>query len=143
MSKNRETSRLSYALLVKSGKLKGNQARIIERLIESGPATSGEVLGAMGIHNVNAWRARFTELNARGMLREVTVRPCKVSGRQAIVWEFSGRDKPLETSKGAKAKGTAKQWKEIASGAIAVLHAAGVTAPEVGSLVTKAKALGL
>jgi hypothetical protein len=95
----RDTSRASYDRLVAEGSLKGKQKRIMDLLIEMGTATSGEVL--VGVSNVNAWRGRFTELQQRGLIREVAVRPCKISGRECIVWAPTGRDKPLDAKAGA------------------------------------------
>lgn len=93
----RGTSRAAYEHLVKTGALKGKQHQIMRELIVRGDATSGEVLAQFrGIRNVNAWRGRFTELQQRGLIREVAVRPCKISGRECIVWAPTGRDKPLD-----------------------------------------------
>lgn len=98
----RDTSRASYRRLVAGGSLKGKQQQIMHVLIGLGDATSGEVLARIdGISNVNAWRGRFTELQQRGLIREVAVRPCKISGRECIVWAPTGRDKPLDAQAGA------------------------------------------
>lgn len=108
----RQTSREAYEALVASGKLKGAQERVLASIVRYGASTSGEILAKMEIANVNAWRARFTELQARGLISETTVRPCKVTGRNAIVWDYTGRTKPLDVKKGHRVDG--KAWKEIA-----------------------------
>lgn len=90
----RETSIESYKLLVESGALRGKQAQALEAIIKRGPATSAEIIQTLGA-NVNLWRARFTELQARGLITEVGTRKCSVTGRTALVWQYSGRTKPL------------------------------------------------
>jgi hypothetical protein len=96
-----------------SGALLGNQARALEAVIDYGPATSGEII-ARGIGvaaNVNLWRARFTELAGRGLIREIGQRACTITGRTALVWEFTGRAKPLDLTRGRKI--TAIQRKRV------------------------------
>ncbi|HUS27589.1 MAG TPA: hypothetical protein VMZ53_03750 [Kofleriaceae bacterium] len=90
-----ETSRESYRILIESGKLRGKQAQALEAVMRHGPATSGEIIQTLGT-NVNLWRARFTELQGKGLIVEVGQRKCTVTGRSAIVWQYSGRTKPLE-----------------------------------------------
>lgn len=93
-------------------------------LVKLGASTSGEVLSYLGgidggIDNINAWRARFTELAQRGLIREVAVRTCRISGRECIVWAPTGRDKPLAegTGTGGKVALSARkrgQWQSCA-----------------------------
>lgn len=98
----RDTSRAAYLNLCATGQLKGKQEQIMRVLIGLGDATSGEVLDRIdGIRNVNAWRGRFTELQQRGLIREVAVRACRISGRECIVWAPTGRDKPLDAKAGS------------------------------------------
>lgn len=101
----RDTSRASFHQLAASGDLVGKQRSILEHLSIHGAATSGEVIDALSkrlpIRNVNAWRGRFTELQQRGLIREVSVRACKISGRECIVWAPTGRDKPLDAKAGS------------------------------------------
>ncbi len=99
------TSRTAYQELLASGKLRGQQARVLARLVATPRQTSGEILFAMNIRNVNAWRARFTELQARGLIREVAQRKCEVSGRLSLVWEYSGRAQPLALKNGHRVAG--------------------------------------
>jgi len=98
----RETSIAAYAQLVESKQLVGKQRQVMAALIERGRATSGEVLADLAVTNTNAWRARFTELAARGMIREVGERRCEITGRLCIVWEATNRTKPLDRARGAR-----------------------------------------
>lgn len=115
----RETSREAYRQLLESGELPKRQADALAALIEHGPATSAEIIVRYlpnGL-NVNLWRARFTELAARGLIEEVDSRRCKVTGRTALVWQYSGRTQPLA----AKHRTSAKAWKAIAERACKLL----------------------
>lgn len=91
----RETSLEAYTQMVESGKLRGKQAEALAAIMKHGPATSAEIIQRLGT-NVNLWRARFTELAARGLITEVGSRKCTVTGRTALVWLWSGRTKPLK-----------------------------------------------
>jgi hypothetical protein len=114
----RKTSREAYHYLVDSNLLRGKQARVIDRLV-LGDATSGEVVASLAewspddrsLGNVNAWRARFTELQERGLIVEAGERECAITGRRAIVWRFTGRTKPLKRT---RVKRGAKAWKALA-----------------------------
>jgi hypothetical protein len=129
----KRTSRLAYEGLVASGQLKGKCQRYLSALIEHGPATSGEVIAEISsrdyiMRNVNAERGRFTELQARGLIRQIGERPCKISGRLCIVWAPTGRDTPLDegrkhvaTSRAAEWQESARQWRLIADRAIDVI----------------------
>lgn len=111
----RTTSREAYEHLVMSGELLGKQARIMDRLTTVGDATSGEVLAALKVRNVNAWRARFTELQARGLIVEVGTRRCAVSGRTCVVWHATDRTKPMDVRRGARGQRGDGAWREIAA----------------------------
>lgn len=102
MTATAETSRAAYEQLVASGQLRERAAKIMDTLINLGPSTSGEVLDALGIRNVNAWRARFTELQGRGLIVEHGTRVCKVGGRVCVVWRPTGRTKPLALRRGTR-----------------------------------------
>jgi hypothetical protein len=115
----RKTSREAYEHLVDSNLLRGKQSLIIRHLVVLGDATSGEAIDAIAaerpddrsLRNVNAWRARFTELQARGLIVEAGERECAVTGRRAIVWRFTGRTKPLKVT---RVRRGAKAWKALA-----------------------------
>jgi hypothetical protein len=91
----RETSRESYKLLLESGKLPDAQGTILSAIVAKPNSTSGEICHELKLENVNAWRARFTELQARGLIVESGTRKCLVSGRTTLTWVYSGRTKPL------------------------------------------------
>jgi hypothetical protein len=118
MTTTRKTSLEAYDHLVDSKLLRGKQALII-RWLAIGDATSGEVIQGLGktypddrsLRNVNAWRARFTELQERGLIVEAGERECAITGRRAIVWRFTGRTKPLKRT---RVKRGAKAWKALA-----------------------------
>lgn len=99
--------------LTETRKLTGQQRDVLVQLVEMGRATSGEVLRDLEIRNINAWRGRFAELRERGLIREVGQRKCTVSGRVALVWTFTGRDKPL-TSKRESRRTNGPAWKKLA-----------------------------
>lgn len=134
----RSTSREAYEHLIKTGALKGNQALVLDQLIHCGPCTSGELLDRMKVENVNAWRARFTELQAKGLIVESGSRACKITGRRAIVWTATDRMKPLDVKKGHRIDGRA--WKALAETAISELMARGHTTA-ASKLRAKADAL--
>lgn len=120
----RETSREAYDYLVKNRLLRGKQEKIIEWLLR-GDYTSGETIAALqslarnadapeaeqrSLRNVNAWRARFSELQHRGLIVECGERRCPATKRRALVWRFTGRTKPLVVKRGRGAKA----WKTLA-----------------------------
>lgn len=87
---NRTTSAEAYRKATEANALVGKQQQIVCWMAESGRAhTSGELLAAHNIRNVNAWRARFTELAIRGAIREAGRRRCAISGLQALTWEVA------------------------------------------------------
>lgn len=128
----RNTSRDAYDHLVKTGQLVGKQARVMEHLIVSGSATSGEVLDRMGIKNVNAWRSRFTELSARGLIVEQGTRRCTVSSRTCVVWAPTARSVPL-SPKGAKSV-SAAAWRKLADALAKELDGHGGTARDSAAM---------
>lgn len=114
----RPTSLEAYERLVVGNLLVGKQAMII-RWLAIGDATSGEVIAGLAsdrpddrsLRNVNAWRARFTELQARGLIVEAGERECLITGRRALVWHFTSRTKPLKVT---RVRRGAKAWKALA-----------------------------
>lgn len=91
----RETSREAYRQLVESGQLRGKQREALQAVVGYGGGTSAEIIAHSLGTNVNLWRARFTELAARGLIVEAGTRKCRITGKTAIVWEYSGRSKAL------------------------------------------------
>ena len=114
----RETSLKAYQQLIDSGQLKGNQAKIAQAVIKLPDHTSGEICAALEIENVNAWRARFTELQERGLIQESGQRKCKVTGRTCVTWRYTDRTKPLKIKK----RLTSTQLRDIAIDAIDLLY---------------------
>lgn len=92
----RETSRKAYEELLESGTVPKHQGQILAVVVATPDLTSGEILGKLEVQNVNAWRARFTELQQRGLIVESGTRKCSVSGRTALTWRYSERTKPLK-----------------------------------------------
>lgn len=136
----RETSRKAWQELCDSRQLKGKQAKVLEHLIGMGQATSGEVIANMREANVNLYRARFTELQARGLIVEVGTRPCKISGRMALVWEFSGRTKAL-VPKGRNAG--SKELRELVTRAVSLLKSTEPPAAAVSQWFASARHAGI
>lgn len=121
----RETSREAYHQLVATGVLRGQQERVLSTLVRKGPSTSGELFAFMEIENVNAWRARITELQGRGLIVEVGQRKCKITGRTALVWDYSGRTKPLE----AKHRTSSKELRDLLKRALPFVASCTQAAP--------------
>lgn len=134
------TSREAYKLLVESGQLKGKQAQALEAVVRHGPATSAEIIQTLGT-NVNLWRARFTELQARGLIAQIGTRKCTITGRAAIVWQFTGRTKPLE----AQHSVGAKELRSLLGAALKIIGNPGPRGyePAVTHLRERAKAAGV
>lgn len=108
----KRASRLAYEGLVSSGQLKGKGKHILAVMVANGPATSGEVINQFGgVTNVNAWRGRFSELQARGLIRQIGERQCKISGRLCIVWAPTGRDTALDEGRKHVATSPAAEWR--------------------------------
>lgn len=125
----REPSREAFELLVSSGAIKGHQQKILQAVISGPDRTSGEVCAALGLDNVNAWRARFTELQERGIIAESGQRTCKESGRRGVTWRFTGRTKPLE----AKRRASARQLRELLKRTLA--HVNGSLAEDIRAVL--------
>lgn len=118
--KTQITSRKAFAQLVESGQLRGRQHEVLRAVIKHGPGTSAEIIAKGDLSpNVNLMRARFTELQARGLIVETGSRRCKVTGRTALVWTFTRRTKALDVKKGHRIDAAA--WKRVALEAIACL----------------------
>lgn len=113
----RETSRTAYQQLLKTGQIRGQQGKALANIVAFGPCTSGELFFEMGIKNVNAWRARITELQSRGLIAETGQRKCKITGRLALVWEYTGRLAPLPP----KGRISTKDLRELIARAVVLI----------------------
>jgi predicted ArsR family transcriptional regulator len=111
-------------VLHKSRALPGDRSyRALAAVIIHGPGTANEILKAAGLDdNLNLWRARLSELVARGLIVECGMKR-EATGRQALVWRATGRAKPLrmKTGTGAKRRG-ARSPSDVAVAAIAALE---------------------
>lgn len=136
----RSTSREAYRYLVKHGLLKGQQQRCLDKLINMGTATSRAVIQSLKISDVNAWRARFTELHGRGLIIETGSARCPYTGRMVIVWAPTGRTKPLDGKRGARV--SAKAWKALALEAIGELREYEPKGGKAEELAERARKLG-
>lgn len=105
-----------WSSLVAAKALRGKQAEILHAIIARGPATSGEILTEFHHRNLNAWRGRVSELAARGLIREVGIRRCNLSGRLCVVWGATGRAKPLDPAKGNGSRRTPKESRAVREG---------------------------
>lgn len=109
----RATSSEAWQRMRDTGLLRGQLVDILEHVIDHGPGTAAEILkGTKYSKNLNLSRARFTELLDRGLIREIDSRVCTISGRSALVFEATGRDKPLQVAK--RSKGTKAEWRDLA-----------------------------
>jgi hypothetical protein len=133
----RATSIKSWQAMVDSGELEGQIAKVLHAVIEHGPGTSSEIFKAAKIGgNINLHRARLSELQERDLIRETAQRHCSVTGRLALVWEFTGREKPLHVE---RKRGKAKAMVELAKEAIDALAKHGA---DVEPLRARYKELG-
>lgn len=84
---NRSTSAMTFAELEERGVLKGQRYEVLQAFHRFGPGTAAEILKRAGLDgNRNLTRARVSELANGGRLVKLDERPCKVTGKQAIVW---------------------------------------------------------
>ena len=82
------TSAQTYYSLLQSGELGESQRKVLKALIDWGAMTGSEVNEALG---TSSGHKRLSELTRMGLVREGTPRVCKVTGREAIAWELTGR----------------------------------------------------
>ena len=98
----RDTSLDAYYKIRDEGLLSKRRFEVYEALVKHGPCTANELfrkwkyrshITQQNIH------PRLGELRERGVVEEVRVKPCEVTGRMAIVWKANGKmpvkwDKP-------------------------------------------------
>lgn len=82
------TSALTYYNILLSGELGDRQRTVLKLLIDSGPLTGSEVNEALNSHSGHK---RLSELEKMGVIRAGPSRVCKVTQREAIQWEVTGR----------------------------------------------------
>lgn len=98
----RQTSIEAFKKIRESGLLSRERFRVFATIFAMGSCTSGEAFESIVKRNQGAnsrngrvsslsqSRARFTELRDLGVIEEIDVRPCKVTGRNCIVWQPTG-----------------------------------------------------
>lgn len=82
------TSAQTYHSIVQSGELGEAQRKVLQALIDRGPMTGSELNDLL---STSSGHKRLSELKGMGVVREGAPRPCKVTGREAIQWEVTGR----------------------------------------------------
>jgi hypothetical protein len=107
----RETSAEAYHSLEESGVLSVGRWEVYQDVFHNGPTTSGESLNRLNTKTSipSQKRARFTELRAMGLLKEIGVRACAVTGFRAIEWDVTERADPLPLPKKKSAKACLKE----------------------------------
>jgi hypothetical protein len=79
----RPTSREAWRDLDGSPELGAMQAAALAYCKTHGPCTGREADHAL---KGDGYHKRFSELAALGLVREVEIRPCRVSGKRAVAW---------------------------------------------------------
>ena len=83
----RRTSRKAYREILKT--LGQRQMMVLELLRRDGPCTAMEIQDYVDreyeYEHPGLWK-RFSELRNKGLIEECEKRPCKITGRTAIVW---------------------------------------------------------
>jgi hypothetical protein len=94
----RQTSLLAYDTIKQNNLLSKMQLTAYELLIRHGAATAKELArfaeenpGIIGRMDSDSLHKRMSELKRLGAVVESGVRDCRITGRQAIVWELSGK----------------------------------------------------
>lgn len=92
----RETSIQAYNQIKDEGLLSALRFQVYESLIENGSMTAQESwhylrdkAARRGEARINGITPRFSELRELGVVYEKTVRPCKITKRNAIEWEVT------------------------------------------------------
>lgn len=108
----RPTSLQTYHQIQREGLLSKMRWQVYDAVFRHGPCTSAEAFSKMqktGKSPLSQSRARFTELRNAGVLQELDIRKCTVTGRQVIVWEVT---KKLPSKLARRAKPTRKQLED-------------------------------
>lgn len=99
----RVTSAIAFQKIKDDGLLAQRKWEVYETVYYHGPLTSAEAFNIMNknkpVRNITQSRARFTELRDMGVLKEVGVRRCKITGHKVIEWDVTDqlprkREKP-------------------------------------------------
>jgi len=89
----RRTSQEAYEEIKRTGRLGAMQFQVYEFLFRKGPSTAGEVNAGLAFQGqVSAsFHKRLSELERMGVVDREDVRPCRVTGRNAITWKTTNR----------------------------------------------------
>ena len=81
------TSRQAFLDILNSGALGASQKKVFETIFEAGAATGRELNDKLKSQSAHK---RLSELQDMGLIREKGVRPCAVTGHDAVAWEITG-----------------------------------------------------
>lgn len=93
----RETGIQAYRIIKENGLLSRRRFEVYDAVVKIGPATTNEVfvfLRGMGDGAKNPTSnsaSRFSELRDQGVIQEVGIRKCSVTGMDVIVWDVVDR----------------------------------------------------
>jgi len=144
----RETPRLTtlqaYHKLRDFGGLAAGRWHVFDLVWHRGPGTSAEILEEdIRTHPQRALtqsRARFTELRDMGLIAELGIVTCRVTGNRAILYDVTGRAEPLPLPRKRKRDSTKRQLLEeahrIATEALLVL---GKASADYSDLILRAE----
>ena len=88
----RDTSVEAYNKIKSNGLLGKMQFEVYHAVYNFGPCTSAEAyvhMNKSALTPITQSRARFTELRNKGVLKELGMRDCTVTGQHVIVWEVT------------------------------------------------------
>lgn len=91
----RQTSIAAYHKIRNEGLLSKRRWEVYDVMYHNGPLTSGEAFTILNRNRpagaLTQSRARFTELRELGLLREIGVRKCSVTGMNVILWDVTDK----------------------------------------------------
>lgn len=93
----RRTSVEAYHAIQENGLLSLRRWQVYEVLYDIGPATGGEVFKEMlrrhglGIPSNSNTITRLGELRERGVVEEMGIRQCSVSGQRVLLWDVTDK----------------------------------------------------
>jgi hypothetical protein len=103
--KTRQTSIDCYNEIKENKLLSKKRFEVFEAILKTAPCTSGEAFATMTTkeNQISQSRARFTELRELGVIYEKDVRKCRITNRNVIEWDLTGRlPKDVKLSKNNK-----------------------------------------
>lgn len=91
--KTRQTSIDCYNEIKENKLLSKKRFEVFEAILKTAPCTSGEAFATMTTkeNQISQSRARFTELRELGVIYEKDVRKCRITNRNVIEWDLTGR----------------------------------------------------